>query len=296
MNMTFAEKLRMCRRQAGMSQEKLAEKLGVSRQAITKWETGTGMPDIENIMAISTLFGVSIDELLSNEKGIKRPSDFLFESITEYDISEQKNYDMKLGDAKLLVLSGYEGEKIRVRLASNTLSTLQSNFKVRLDDTKKRIDVDVDRKNGVTKAEAKEALTIFVQIPAPYIRKIECASNAATVEIYSLECDSIELDIKTQNVKLTDVIGTVEIDCNLDMNVVCSSLNGEININQVSAASKIHLPKETAFTAVKKGIRTSISYEKDGRQAESFSVPDADNVIELNGIGSELIICASEEI
>ena len=39
-------------------------------------KTGTGMPDIENIMAISTLFGVSIDELLSNEKGIKRPSDF----------------------------------------------------------------------------------------------------------------------------------------------------------------------------------------------------------------------------
>ena len=62
--MTFAEKLRMCRRQAGMSQEKLAEKLGVSRQAITKWETGTGMPDIENIMAISALFGISIDELL----------------------------------------------------------------------------------------------------------------------------------------------------------------------------------------------------------------------------------------
>ena len=44
------------------------------------------MPDIENIMAISTLFGVSIDELLSNEKGIKRPSDFLFESITTFQV------------------------------------------------------------------------------------------------------------------------------------------------------------------------------------------------------------------
>ena len=72
--MAFAEKLRTLRKQAGMFQEKLAEKFGVSRQAVTKWETDTGIPDIENIMAISALFGISIDELLSNEKGAgKRP-------------------------------------------------------------------------------------------------------------------------------------------------------------------------------------------------------------------------------
>ena len=71
MNMTFAEKLKSIRKQAGMSQEKLAEKLGVSRQAVTKWETDAGIPDIENIMAISALFDLSIDELLSNEKGTK---------------------------------------------------------------------------------------------------------------------------------------------------------------------------------------------------------------------------------
>ena len=47
--MTFAEKLKSIRKQAGMSQEKLAEKLGVSRQAVTKWETDAGIPDIENI-------------------------------------------------------------------------------------------------------------------------------------------------------------------------------------------------------------------------------------------------------
>ena len=50
--MTFAENLKMLRKQAGMSQEQLAEKLGVSRQAVTKWETGVGIPDIENIMAM----------------------------------------------------------------------------------------------------------------------------------------------------------------------------------------------------------------------------------------------------
>lgn len=292
--MTFAEKLKSIRKQAGMSQEQLAEKLGVSRQAVTKWETDAGIPDIENIVAISALFDISIDDLISNKRETKKPTEYLFESVTEYDIDEPKRYDMKFGGAKQFILSGYKGEKIRVRLVSNTLSTLQNDFKVKIDDIKKRIDVDVNRKNGVTEAMAKEAVSIFVQIPTPYIGKIECAVIADTVEIRSLECESIELDIKATSAFLSNVVGTVEINCNLDMEVVCSSLNGEIAINQVSATSKIYIPEGAEFTAVTKGIGTNISYEKDGRQAERFDTPDAENIIELNGIKSELVICADK--
>ena len=293
--MTLAEKLKFLRKQAGMSQEQLAEKLGVSRQAVTKWETDAGIPDIENVIAISALFDISIDELLSNENGAKKPTDYLFESITEYDIDEPKRFDMKFGGAKQFVLTGCGSEKIRVRLASNTLSTLQSDFKVKIDDIRKRIDVDVNRRNGVCEATAKEDVSIFVQIPTPYIGKIECAVNAETVEIRSLECESVELDIKTPHIVLEDVSGTVEINCNLDMEVVCHSLNGEVDINQVSATSKIYIPKDTVFTAVTKGIGTSISYEKDGRQTERFDTPDAENIIELNGIKSELVISTDRE-
>ena len=288
--MTFAEKLKMIRKQAGMSQEKLAEKLGVSRQAVTQWETDTGIPDIDNIIALSKLFDISIDELLGNRNAEKKQIDYLFESVTEYDIDEPKRYDMKFGGAKQLVLSGYDGEKIRVRLVSNTLSTLRNDFKVKIDDIKMRTDVDVNRKNGITEAVAKEQVIIFVQIPTPYVGKIELAVNAETVEINSLECDSIELDVKAQNIILEDVVGTVEINCNLDMNVVCRSLSGEIAINQVSATSKIYIPDGAIFTAVTKGIGTSISYEKNGKQVEAFDTPDADNIIELNGIKSELVI------
>ena len=66
--MTFAEKLKSIRKQVGMSQELLAEKIGVSRQAVTKWETGAGIPDIENMISISNLFNISIDELICNER------------------------------------------------------------------------------------------------------------------------------------------------------------------------------------------------------------------------------------
>lgn len=289
--MTFSEKLKSIRKKAGMSQEKLAEKIGVSRQAITKWETDAGIPDIDNIMALSSLFNISLDELLSNEKTDKKQTDYLYESVTEYDIDNIKRYDMNLGGANTLVLSGYDGEKIRVRLASNTLATLQSDFKVKIDDGKNHIDIDISRKNGMTEAEAKEQVMIFVQLPNQYIDRIEASINAGKVEVRNLNCENLELETKTNNVVLDDFVGTLEIDCNLDMNILCNSLSGSVEINQISATSRICVPENAEFTAVKKGIGTSISYEKDGKKTDDFSIEGAENVIELNGMKSELVIC-----
>lgn len=64
--MTFGEKLKEARKGVGYSQEELANKLGVSRSAITKWETDKGMPDITNIKAIAQLLNISIDYLLDD--------------------------------------------------------------------------------------------------------------------------------------------------------------------------------------------------------------------------------------
>ena len=62
--MNFAEKLFTLRTQSGYSQEVLAEKLNVSRQAVSKWETGPTLPETDKLIAISELFNVSIDSLL----------------------------------------------------------------------------------------------------------------------------------------------------------------------------------------------------------------------------------------
>lgn len=66
----LAEKIRKLRADAGMSQEQLAEALCVSRQAITRWETSAGTPDIDNMKALARFFGISLDELLENDNGI----------------------------------------------------------------------------------------------------------------------------------------------------------------------------------------------------------------------------------
>ncbi len=62
--MTFGEKLGILRTECGYSQEGLAEQLGVSRQAISKWEMGTTVPELDKVIAISDFFGVSTDYLL----------------------------------------------------------------------------------------------------------------------------------------------------------------------------------------------------------------------------------------
>lgn len=61
----FSEKLREMRQRKKLSQEKLSEELGVSRQAVQKWETGSSLPNIARLISIARYFDVSIDWLLS---------------------------------------------------------------------------------------------------------------------------------------------------------------------------------------------------------------------------------------
>ena len=65
--MTIGERIKAYRKEKGLSQEQLAEALNVSRQAITKWESGKGLPDIENLIVLSRTFGVSLDEMVGEE-------------------------------------------------------------------------------------------------------------------------------------------------------------------------------------------------------------------------------------
>lgn len=66
--MSLGEKIKNIRKRFGLSQEELSSMLNVSRQAITKWETDIGLPDTDNLKALSKLFGITMDYLLNNEE------------------------------------------------------------------------------------------------------------------------------------------------------------------------------------------------------------------------------------
>lgn len=293
--MTLAEKLKSIRKQAGMSQEQLAERLHVSRQAVTKWETGGGTPDIENLKAIARLFEISVDEFISGEEPKTASNDYLYESVTEYDITERKKFDIRMGGARQLILSGNGNGKIKVRLVSNTLAKLEELYRVRIDDTRRRIDVEVIRREGVTEAESKDSLTVFITLPSQYLDRVEVAEQAAEVTVRHIACEEIEIDGKSRHLILDGVEGSLEMNCHLDLKVECLTFNSDITLNQVSASSRIFLPREAAFDARVKGVHTSLSFEESGRKTESFATPEAEHTIELNGMNSELIICRGEE-
>ena len=66
--MTFGEKLKEARKEAGLSQEQFAEKMSVSRSAVAKWEAGSGMPDINNLKVLAQLLDVSLDYILDEDE------------------------------------------------------------------------------------------------------------------------------------------------------------------------------------------------------------------------------------
>ena len=96
--MILADKIIELRKKNGWSQEELAEKLGVSRQAVSKWEGAQSVPDIQRILEMSRLFGVSTDYLLKDD--MEYSSEVVTESAAEAD-SPLRRVDMETASAFL---------------------------------------------------------------------------------------------------------------------------------------------------------------------------------------------------
>ena len=91
MNLEIANKLQQLRKDKGYSQEELAEQLGVSRQAVSKWERAEASPDTDNLIALSKIYNVSLDELLgiNNKK-----EETIDEEIEENEEPKNKAVDI----------------------------------------------------------------------------------------------------------------------------------------------------------------------------------------------------------
>ncbi len=81
--MTTGQKIYECRRKAGMTQEELADKLGVSRQAVSKWEADAAFPETEKILEICKMFSLSADELLFGEARASEAEPTIPEKVQE---------------------------------------------------------------------------------------------------------------------------------------------------------------------------------------------------------------------
>ena len=288
-------RIRELRKQAKLSQEMMAEKIGVSRQAITKWETGLGVPDIENLVAIADLFKLSLDELMGRDiEHETLAKDYLYESVTEYDIDGKKDFDISFMGANKLKLYAYEGEKVKVILLSDTISDIQNELKTKIDDIKRKIDIDIKRVGNLSETVAKNEITIKILIPQLYMGEVDLNGNTNILELKNLELDNIEFGGKSKEIALENIKSHIEIDTNEDAKLYVKNVEGALDINQLSATSKLYIAPIDEFGFVTKGVLNKVLCKQDMLNIKEVS-EEPKLVIELNGIKSELSICHMED-
>ena len=97
MQLNLGTKIRELRRRDGRTQDNLAEVLGVTAQAVSRWESGGSYPDMEMIPAIANYFGVSIDELFGYDNVREKRIDEIVERLTEMN-KENNGIDVNVDD------------------------------------------------------------------------------------------------------------------------------------------------------------------------------------------------------
>lgn len=288
--MNFSEKLKEIRKNEGLSQEQLAEKIGVSRQAITKWETGKGLPDVENMVIIAEIFKTTLDELLRGSVSHQEQEEPVYTSETIYDIDCEKHFDINIGNASAIVLSSGTDEKLHIKLSSDTFENLGSMFKIKLDEKKNKLDVNCLNKNKLSRYEAEDSLTVTILLPEKYSEHCEIAASVKLLVIKDLHLCRLEYDGDAEQVMISGSSGSLEFTAKTDYQITIDKITGCLDINQWKAKAIVHIPEENMVEVINNGRKCDVYYMKENKVVEYENCADSDSKISVSGIFSELLI------
>ena len=275
--MQFNEKLKMLRKEKGFTQESLADKLNVSRQAITKWESGDGIPDIENLKQISILFNTTIDELVKEDKDINLENKKNYSEIYELEIDHTKHFDINIDKINELKIMSNNEEKVKIEILSNEEENLKESFKVKFDDIYNKLDIDIKNKKKV------EDITINMYLPEKYINDIELKSKMKTLNISNLQLTKLEYDGSLKYLNVSSSKGKIVLNTTkCDIEASYDKLDGTLEVNTFNSTSRVKLPQDQEYKTILKGIKNEF--------VDAINTDESTNVIELNGMNSKLII------
>ncbi len=274
--MLFNDKLKELRKEYNLTQEELAEKLDVSRQAITKWESGEGTPDVENLKQLAILFNTTLDDLIMEDKKVEIPEK-QYQYTEEIEIDHSKHFGLKFAKiGELSILPSVE-EKVKIEILSDTAKPEES-LKIKYDDRYDRMDIDIKNKQPAMD------VSLNLYLPEKYIDEIEINSGSRTLNISGLDIKKLEYDggLKYLNVKDEAkgkiVLNTTKCDVEADYD----KFDGVLEVNTINSTARVAIPEGTTYQTVLKGIKNQF--------VDATSTEDSKNIIELNGIGSKLII------
>ena len=124
MNLEIANRLQKLRKEKGYSQEQLAVELGISRQAVSKWERAEASPDTDNLICLAKLYGVSLDELLDTEQTISE--------IKEEKLGEKKKEEQFVLKHEGIYLCDDEGNEVSIGKGGISLHSYEDNSNVQI--------------------------------------------------------------------------------------------------------------------------------------------------------------------
>ena len=134
MTIEIADRLVKLRKKYGYSQEELADKLGLSRQAVSKWERAEASPDTDNLICLAKLYGVSLDELLATEEDIDT---IVQEQVKEEAPAQEEKVEVNKDDHVIFVGKG--GKKVTIGDDGVTCYNADGTVKKHQFDTKMAI-------------------------------------------------------------------------------------------------------------------------------------------------------------
>jgi len=147
MNIEIANRLYELRKQSSLSQEELAEKIGVSRQAVSKWERAESSPDTDNLIGLARLYGISLDELLFTTEPAGGPKE-------EEEQKEEPKDSVSIGFDGIHVKDS-DGSEVHVSLKGITV----------IDKGEPELDLNFSKACGGMKENWKS--NFFYRLPAP---------------------------------------------------------------------------------------------------------------------------------
>lgn len=274
--MLLNDKLRNLRKTNNLTQEELAEKLDVSRQAITKWESGEGDPDLGNLKQISDLFHVTIDELIKDDKEIKG-GQISQVFVEELEIDHTKHFDIHIGKINELNLLPSKDEKVRVEASSRVAEVKKDTIKLKFDNLYNRLDIDIKTDKSI------DDYIVNLFLPEKYINEIELKSKMKAMNITDLNLNKLEYDGDLKHLNVANSKGRIILNTSKsDVEATYDDFAGSLEVNLINSVARVEIPKGTEYKTVLKGLKNEFENAK--------STETAENTIELNGIGSKLII------
>ena len=279
------EKIKALRKAHNMTQEEMADRICVSRQAITKWETGLGTPDISNLEALARLFDVSIDQLLSEDECINKENI----SRTEFDIFDRSDFNLDIGTACSLDVTTKDIEKVIVEVRSDLPTESYKLAKVKLTEGR-HVDlevkyVDVKPEKDLSRQDAKQHVFIKLILPSSLADHIELDGNVQKLDLHDMMQEHhIEFDGKASQVSISNLCGHLELTSNTDMEVTYDGSLRQLDINQIRCISNLYIPKDADLFIYNKGRASRVLFNDYENRVE------ADNKVELNGYKSELTV------